>query len=264
MQQMDSLDRVIVEARDGGRPALFLDFDGTLVELAPQPDAVRPAPGLVPLLASLSRLLGGGLAIVTGRRVAVIDHFLAPLRLPVAGLHGFEVRIDGELAPSLACGDELAVARRRLGALAGVWRGLRLEDKGLTLALHYREAPEAEPVVKALLASVRDDSDGALSLINGNMVAELLPTGRDKGTAIRDLLELPSFAGGRPIFLGDDVTDEAGFRVVNALGGVSARVGPPTRPTEARTALADVAAALAWLEKLHQSLIGRAAERGGP
>jgi trehalose 6-phosphate phosphatase len=259
MQQIDSLDQVALEACRGILPALFLDFDGTLVELAPKPDAVRPAPGLVPLLASLSRLLAGRLAVVTGRRVAVVDHFLAPLRLPVAGLHGFEVRLDGELAPSLACGDELIGARGRLSAFAGAWPGLRLEDKGLTLALHYREAPEAAPVVKALAAAIRDDSDGALALIDGNMVVELLPTGRDKGTAIRDLLGQAPFAGGYPVFLGDDVTDEAGFRVVNTLGGVSTRVGP-ARPTAARTALPDVAAVLEWLERLHCGLIDRAAE----
>ncbi|HMR30427.1 MAG TPA: trehalose-phosphatase [Geminicoccaceae bacterium] len=246
----------------GTRPALFLDFDGTLVELAPEPDAVRPAPGLVPLLASLSQLLGGRLAIVTGRRVAVIDHYLAPLRLSVAGLHGFEMRLDGEMAPSLACAAELAEARPRLAAFERSWPGLRLEDKGLTLALHYREAPEAEPAVKALTGAIRDASAGGLKLIHGKMVDELLPVGRDKGRAIADLMARSPFTGALPVFFGDDVTDEAGFRVVNAAGGATARVGAP-RPTAARLAFAGVAAVLDWLERLHEVLSGATTERGG-
>lgn len=262
MQQMVSLDRVIADAHDGAKVALFLDFDGTLVDLAPEPDAVRPAPGLIALLASLSQRLDGGLAIVTGRRVAVIDHFLAPLRLPVAGLHGFEMRLDGEMAPSLACAAQLDEARGRLNAFVAPRPGLLLEDKGLTLALHYREVPEAETASKAIAESIREDSRGGLKLIHGNMVAELLPVGRDKGRAIDDLMVTPPFAGGLPVFLGDDVTDEAGFTVVNALGGVTARVGTP-RPTEARLALADVAAVRDWLERLHLALIGRTTKRGG-
>lgn len=263
MQQRDSLDRVVAEARAGHRPALFLDFDGTLVELAAQPEAVRPAPGLVPLLASLSERLGGGLAIVTGRRVAVIDHFLEPLRLPVAGLHGFEMRLDDGQAPSLARALELADARSRLSAFAAGRPGTRLEDKGLTLALHYREAPDAEIEAKALAEAIREESDGGLELIHGNMVAELLPAGRDKGKAIEDLLGQEPFAGGLPVFLGDDVTDEAGFRVVNALGGVTVRIGP-WRPTEARCGLPDVAAVLSWLEDLHWSLVAQTTERERP
>lgn len=259
MQHMDSLDLVIVEARSGRQLSLFLDFDGTLVELAPQPDGVRPAPGLVPLLASLSQRLAGSLAIVTGRRVEVIDHYLAPLRLPVAGLHGFEMRLDGGMAPSLARAGELAAARTRLGAFAASRPGVRLEDKGQTLALHYREAPDAEGEARSLAESVRDDSGGGLKLIHGKMVAELLPAGRDKGRAIADLLERPPFAGGLPIFFGDDVTDEAGFHVVNAADGVTVRVGPPA-PTEARQALPGVAAVLDWLEELHRGLVGGTTE----
>lgn len=262
MQHTDSLDRILSMAGEGRRPALFLDFDGTLVELAPQPDAVRPAPGLVPLLASLSKRLDGGLAIVTGRRVAVIDHYLAPLRLPVAGLHGFEMRLDGGIAPSLTCAVELAGARERLAAFEESWPGVRLEDKGLTLALHYREAPEAEPAVMALVEAIRDASAGGLKLIHGNMVAELMPAGRDKGRAIVDLMAQPPFAGGLPVFFGDDVTDEAGFRVVNAAGGATARVGD-SRPTEARLAFPNVSAVLAWLERLHQVLLGGTTERDG-
>lgn len=261
MQHTDSLDRILDHARRGGRLALFLDFDGTLVELAPQPDAVRPAPGLVPMLASLSQLLGGSLAIVTGRRVAVVDHFLAPLRLPVAGLHGFEMRLEGEMAPTLLQVEELDGARPRLTRFAEVWSGLRLEDKGITLALHYRAAPEAEPVVKALTGAIRDQSRGTLALIHGNMVDELLPAGRDKGSAIADLMREPAFAAALPVFFGDDVTDEAGFRTVNELGGVSARVGAP-RPTEARAAFAGVSAVHGWLERLHLALIGTAKGNG--
>jgi trehalose 6-phosphate phosphatase len=235
---------------EAGPPALFLDFDGTLVELAATPDGIDPAPRLVPLLAGLQAALGGGLAIVTGRAIARIDDFLAPLRLPVAGLHGFEVRRDP--AGSAAAPPAAELDPVRLGAvdLARAWPGVEIEDKGATLAIHYRTVPEAGPAVLARARALVAASGGRLALIDGKMVAELLPHGRNKGTGIGTLMQGAPFAGRRPAFLGDDVTDEAGFAAVTAAGGISVRIGGPTAPTEARFTLPGVPAVLDLLERL--------------
>ena len=232
-----------------GPPALFLDFDGTLVDIAPRPDAVRPDARLVPLLARLHAELDGSLAIVTGRPVVAVDAFLAPLRLPVAGLHGFEMRADPSGTATVPAAAELDPARHSAAALVATWPGLLVEDKGLTIALHYRAAPAAGPSVVAWAATIVDASRGALKSIDGKMVVELMPVGSDKGAGIRRLLANPPFAGRRPVFLGDDVTDEAGFLAVAELGGLGVRVGAPIAATAARYRLGDVAAVLELLDE---------------
>jgi trehalose 6-phosphate phosphatase len=236
------------------RSALFLDYDGTLVGIAPTPGEARADDELCRLLARLVERLAGAVAIVSGRRVAYIDHFLAPLRLTVAGLHGLELRRhDGSLVASAAVGEPLERARRAFRAFTGQNPGTLLEDKSLTVALHFRQAPAAGGDALALATRLAEESEGTLRLQEGKMVVELLPAGRDKGRAIADLLALPDFAGRVPVFVGDDVTDEAGFRVVNARGGTSVRVGTTEQPTEARQRLADVIALRRWL---HASLAG--------
>jgi trehalose 6-phosphate phosphatase len=235
---------------EAGPPALFLDFDGTLVELAATPDGIAPSPRLVPLLTGLQAALGGGLAIVTGRAIARIDDFLAPLRLPVAGLHGFEIRLDPAGSTAAAPAAELDPVRKSAVDLPRAWPGVEIEDKGATLAIHYRAVPEAGPAVLARAQALVAASGGHLALIDGKMVAELLPRGRDKGTGIATLMARAPFAGRRPAFLGDDVTDEAGFAAVNGAGGTSVRIGAPAQPTEARFHLPGVPAVLDLLEGL--------------
>lgn len=255
---MDSakvLAQIAADAAGGAPPALFLDFDGTLVELAARPDAVAPAPSLVPLLANLSRRLQGALAIVTGRPIAVVDRFLEPLRLPVAGLHGVEMRATQDAARSSPPLPDLAAARARIAQLAEDWPALLVEDKGGAIAVHYRSVPAAGPAVRRLACSLLEDSADALVLIEGKMVVELLPAGRDKGTAILDLCGSAPFAGRRPVFLGDDVTDEAGFHAVNGLGGVSVRIGDG-RATAARYRIDNVAGVLSLLGRLESSIGG--------
>jgi trehalose 6-phosphate phosphatase len=231
------------------RDALFLDFDGTLVDIAPTPDSVRPAPGLPALLDALSRRLDGALAIVTGRPVEAVDGFLAPHRLPVAGLHGRDRRLaDGSRARAAVNPVAVEAARVRLRALSARWPGTLIEDKGESVALHFRQAPEAAAAAREEALAVEAASGGALRLVPGKMVVELVPSGADKGTAIRDLLGLPPFRGRVPVFAGDDVTDEAGFAAVNALGGLAVRVGPPAGfATAAGASLPDVPALHAWL-----------------
>lgn len=230
------------------RNALFLDYDGTLVGIAPTPAEAHADDELRGLLEALSARLGGALAVVSGRRVADIDHFLAPLRLTVAGLHGLELRRhDGSLVERGEAGPALDPARAAFRAFVTQNPGTLLEDKRLTVALHYRGAPAAEGEARALAARLAEASGGKLRLQHGKMVVELLPAGRDKGRAIEELLELPDFAGRVPVFVGDDVTDEAGFRAVNQRGGISVRVGTADQPTAACRSLADVGALRRWL-----------------
>lgn len=235
---------------DLGRCALFLDYDGTLVPIAPRPELATADATVKSLLAELDRRTGGAMALVSGRPVADLDAFLAPARYTVAGLHGIELRRrDGSLVAVAGADAALERARQALQALSKEIPGTLFEDKRLTVALHYRGAPEADARARALGERLAAESEGALQLLAGKMVVELLPAGRDKGRAVADLLELPEFAGRQPVFAGDDVTDEAGFRAVNRRGGISVRVGTAERRTEACWRLPDVAALRGWLAR---------------
>lgn len=232
-----------------GEIALFLDVDGTLLQIAERPDAVEVGRGVVALLAHAHRGLGGALALITGRSLADVDRLFAPLALPIAGQHGFERRdAQGRLHLHGRPGVQLARAREQLARLAADRPGVLVEDKGLTLAMHYRQAPDAEPAVCRLAEQLAESSEGALAIQRGKMVVELRPTGKDKGTAIAEFMAEAPFRGRLPVFVGDDLTDEYGFSVVNGFGGLSVKVGEG--PTEAATRLTDVAAVRAWLERL--------------
>ena len=232
---------------DPDRDAVFLDFDGTLVELAATADAIRVAPYLRALLQELQGRVGGALALVSGRPAAEIDHFLAPLRLAAATKHGRERRLaDGtrlSLAESVPIDDE---ARRTLDDAVGHWPGARIEDKGDGLAVHFRAVPEAEAAIREATEAVVAASAGALDLLPGKMVLELVPAGEDKGTGITALLDHPPFKGRVPVFAGDDVTDEAGFGAVLRRDGLAVVVGE-RRPTAARAALPGVMECHRWL-----------------
>jgi trehalose 6-phosphate phosphatase len=203
--------------------ALFLDFDGTLVDIAPQPEAVVVPAGLVQLLAGLQQLLGGALAVVSGRPIQQIDGFLAPLRLPVAGEHGAERR-DSAGQTTLLPALPLQRVEEAAQALAREYPALRVETKRGSVALHFRQAPELEALCVSTLQAAVDDSPG-LALLAGKMVAEAKPGHIGKGKAIEAFLREPPFEGRRPIFVGDDVTDEAGFTAVQAAGGIGFKVG---------------------------------------
>ena len=226
--------------------ALFLDLDGTLVEIAPTPDAVRPARYLPRLLDTVSGRVGSALAIVSGRAIPDIDRILAPLVLAAAGLHGLERRSgDGMLSPPppLPRYDELRAALR---SFAAGHAGLLLEDKGAALALHYRTRPELGPAAAAAVDAALGDRRGGLVIQHGKAVIELRPEGADKGAAVAAFMAEPPFAGRRPVFAGDDKTDEAAFRAVRARGGVTVRVGREGA-SAAEWRLADVTAVHAWL-----------------
>jgi len=203
--------------------ALFLDFDGTLVDIAPEPGAVVVPSTLVPTLAALQRFLGGAVAVVSGRPIRELDQFLSPLRLPVAGVHGAERRSATGLMEYIA-DQPLGEVEHAARALAERHPGLLVEHKRSSLALHYRAVPHLEAECIAAMQAAVDRSPG-LTLLRGKMVAEAKPTGASKGAAIEAFLNEPPFAGRLPLFVGDDVTDEVGFATVQRLGGLGVKVG---------------------------------------
>lgn len=207
--------------------ALFLDFDGTLVEIAATPDQVVVDPALAPALERLRARLGGALALVTGRPIATIDDFLAPARFDVAGLHGAERRLGDRVSGSSAA--DHPDLRARIPALHAAVAGLQavlIEDKGASVAVHWRlatpsDAERAEEAVKAVAAELA----AGYRLQLGKAVGEIVPASATKGAAIRGLSAQAPYAGRRAVFFGDDLTDEKAFATVNQDGGISVRIG---------------------------------------
>jgi trehalose 6-phosphate phosphatase len=229
--------------------ALFLDFDGTLADLAPQPDSVQIAPELIALLAQLADRLHGALALVSGRPLKDLDHYLAPLVLPAAAEHGALRRlVDGSLQ-AVAAPDLSHVAAAAHG-LAAQHAGLRVEVKSAAVALHYRHAPALEGVCRDVLSLALERSRG-VELLHGKFVFEIKPAGVNKGTAIAAFMREAPFSGRLPVFAGDDTTDESGFAVVQSLGGMGVKVGEG--PTQASHRLDSPATLRSWLLAAQQS-----------
>jgi len=227
--------------------AFFLDVDGTLIDLADTPDAVHVDAALLELIARLHRVSGGAVALVSGRALSFLQSRLGTLRLPLAGQHGLERRdASGRLWTQAAPPAAKSAIKAALVPVLARHPGLLLEDKGLTLALHYRRAPQLASYAHRLMARLSADAGAGLELQRGKRVAEIKPAGVDKGTAIAAYLAEPPFSGRRPVFIGDDRNDEHGFAAVNKLGGISVRVGKGA--SCARFRLRDVAAVRRWLE----------------
>jgi len=205
--------------------ALFLDFDGTLVDIAPEPGAVVVPCSLVPTLSSLQGYLAGAVAVVSGRPIREIDQYLSPLQLPVAGVHGAERRsAEGDLDPLPVSSPSLEEVDRAATGLAQRHPELLVERKSASLALHYRRAPQYEQLCLDVMEQAVEQSPG-LVLLRGKMVVEAKPGGVSKGSAIEAFLREPPFVGRTPVFVGDDVTDEIGFSTVQRLGGLGVKVG---------------------------------------
>jgi trehalose 6-phosphate phosphatase len=224
--------------------ALFLDVDGSLLDFADDPASVRADARLRGALDVLATRLHGALALVSGRTLTALDAIFAPARYPASGLHGLERRGVPESARDGAAMHAVAAAARV--ALAP-HPGALVETKGRALALHWRAAPAAATDARAFAQQALARLPG-YRLEPGNHVIELRPDGADKGSAIRDYMREPPFAGRMPVFAGDDLGDEAGIIAVNALGGRSVLVGA-RRDSAARYALADPAAVREWLER---------------
>ena len=227
--------------------ALFLDFDGTLVPIAPRPQDVRVPAWVQPGLRALSNRLAGALAIVSGRPLAQLDEFLAPLRLPAAGAHGAEWRgASGRITRRLDDPPPTVVHAARV--LVAAHAGLILETKPSGFSLHYRARPELETECRdALFAALAalPEASAVWQFLHGHCVFELKQRSVSKGLAVRALLAQAPFAGRQPVFVGDDVTDEDGIAAVQEAGGFGVRVGGGE--SQARYRLADPGAVGEWL-----------------
>ncbi|MDH2327919.1 trehalose-phosphatase [Cereibacter sp. SYSU M97828] len=230
--------------------AIFLDIDGTLIDLAPTPEGITIPPDLTGMLRRLSDRMGGALALVTGRRIAWADGRFGHA-FPMAGLHGFERRGADGVMHRVDVPPGLDLARARLAHFAEI-PGMVVEDKAAAVTLHYRGAPDRQAEADAAMEVLSHDLGSAWTLQRGKMVIELRPAGASKGAALTAFLAEPPFAGRRPVAIGDDVTDEAMFPVADASGGLSVRVGDPSQPTAAKAHIAspavlrDILGGIAW------------------
>jgi len=232
--------------------ALLLDIDGTLLDLAPTPSEVYVPGALRQTLARLAEETDGALALVSGRSLGDIDHLFEPLRLPAVGGHGAEFRplADGAgIVPRAAPLDR--ALRRELEAIANMTPGILTEDKGYAFAIHYRLAPEQEDTVKRAVAAVQAEwAESSIEVLPGKAVLEIKSSGFNKGEAIRMLMQHEPFAGRRPIFIGDDKTDESAFAMLPEFDGVGFSVGRQVAGTSyCFAAPSDVRD---WLQQLSQ------------
>ncbi|MEM1139924.1 MAG: trehalose-phosphatase [Pseudomonadota bacterium] len=230
--------------------ALFFDFDGTLVDIADHPEQVTvPAP-LVAGLGALREIHGGALALVSGRPLESLDRFLSPATFTAAGVHGLERRRADGSRDDVNATDILSALSALEAAIHPLTQAdprLLLERKTGSLAVHYRQAPALEGRLREAIEA-RIGREPALTLLEGKCVFEVKPAQTDKGAAIEAFLSEAPFAGRQPVFLGDDVTDEAGFDVVNARGGLSIKVGEGV--TRARHRVETPAIVRAWIARL--------------
>lgn len=225
--------------------AFFLDVDGTLIDIAASPGAVIVDDALLGLVARLHHASGGALALISGRCLKDLDKHLGSVRIPLAGQHGLERRnAAGRQYTHAVSANARRDLHHRLDVLVAQHPGLLLEDKGLSLALHYRQAPHLASWLHKLLRSWIQTHDG-LELQKGKRVLEIKPIGFDKGSAIAEFMVEPPFHGRMPVFIGDDATDEHGFERLNQMTGLSVKVGAGS--TAAKYRLPNVAAVRAWL-----------------
>ncbi len=232
--------------------ALFLDFDGTLVDIAPSPESVEVPEDLPALLARLDNVLSGAVAIVTGRSIDAIDLYLAPWRPVTAGAHGAEIRMGREkiVQAAKSLPPEWVAA---VSALCGKVQGASIEIKRSSISVHYRSNPGAGPRIEDELRQALRGELGDFVILPGRMVFEIMPSHVSKGRAVETLLELPQFSGRRPLMIGDDRSDEAAFRAAEQRGGLALTVAGEhfpkesadfSRPSEVRDWLAAFAASL--------------------
>jgi trehalose 6-phosphate phosphatase len=206
--------------------AILLDIDGTILDLAPSPRQVWVPMGLRRLLSRLAELTEGALALVSGRSINDIDLIFSPLQLPVIGVHGAEMRTSGEGEVQARVAPLSKTLKRKLATINEFGPGILVEDKGYSLALHYRLAaakgPEVLAAVGAICATMPEE---AVEILPGKLVVDVKPAGINKGSAVSELMEHPPFHGRKPIFIGDDTTDVPVFRIIPKFGGQAYSVG---------------------------------------
>lgn len=236
--------------------AIFLDFDGTLVEIASTPEEVRVDAETRHVLEALRQLLGGALAVISGRDIATIDRLLSPLVLPVGGVHGLQRRgVDGRMYSDARM--DLSPVETWLRHRLQKEEGLLIERKPGAVAVHFRLRPELETFCRRCVEESAGLVALPVSIMQGKMVFEIMQKGGDKGAAIVAFLAEKPFLGKRPIFIGDDVTDESGFIAVNGRGGVSIKIGG--QASNANYRLAGVSQLRQWLRGVARLSGGKAA-----
>lgn len=228
--------------------ALFLDLDGTLLDIAPTPEGVKVPRTLRSDLAHAREAVGGALALVSGRSIQGIERLLSPLWLPVAGQHGAEIRYAPEEPISISTCADLDRARRLLAPVTSV-PGVMIEDKGLSLAVHFRRAPTRAGELHGWIVDALADLGKELEVLQGRCVFDIKPRGISKATAVERFMAKPPFQGRLPVFVGDDTTDEDGFRAVTARGGFALQVGPK-RSAFASSWIENPAMVRHWLKTL--------------
>jgi trehalose 6-phosphate phosphatase len=227
---------------------VFLDVDGTLVELTDTPSQTIADPEIKTLLSEVAERLGGAVALISGRKIDTLDELFAPLRFPAAGLHGVERRkANGDLQGASFTDSQLDDARTAMAALTAAHPGTLLEDKGRTIGLHYRMAPQYEEEMRQAVGAIVQSLGRNYHVQAGKMLLEIKPRGFSKATAIKAFMHEPPFSGRRPVFVGDDLTDQDGFAMVESQGGISIGVGDRVR---GQYELADVAAVRNWLRAI--------------
>jgi len=228
------------------KAAILLDVDGTLLDIAPTPGGAVVPDGLRSSLERLSQRACGAVALVSGRTLAEIDRLFAPLRLSAVGGHGAEIRPDpsGEPLPPEIPGLDPRL-KEQIAASAAKIAGLLIEDKGYSLALHYRAVPQARPELETLLKTALGDRKG-VEVLEGKSILEVKPSGYNKGTAVRELMKFDPFAFRLPIYTGDDFTDQNAFAALPEFGGWGISVGHSIPGAEA--SLKSPAEVRRWVE----------------
>jgi trehalose 6-phosphate phosphatase len=230
------------------RWALFIDIDGTLLEMAPTPDAVIVPPNLIGMLGALSQSLGGALALSTGRSVAEADRILAPLTLITSGVHGTEVRAAAAGETTMLVQPSSAGLLKEILDVASVSPDIVVEKKGAGIAVHYRKAPELRPYLEEALGKIASRRE-TIILRPGRRVLEVLPKGYSKGTGLASLMRIAPFKGRLPIMIGDDYGDESALAMATELGGLGLRVAGEYFPPE-RADFTGVIATRTWLARI--------------
>jgi trehalose 6-phosphate phosphatase len=238
------------------KSALFCDIDGTLLDIAPTPDAVWVPPELPHLLNVVGKALDGAVALVSGRTINWIDQKLTPFSYPIAGQHGAEMRLTPNGPVQLLVGQrDLTDLRTKAMKIAAAIPGVLMEDKGLAIAFHYRTVPDREPELRDHLRTLLHDLGPDMQLLPGKMVFEIKPVAAWKERAVEILMEVEPFVGRVPVFIGDDHTDEGAFRAARRRGGRAIQVGP-TVSKHATSWVESPAAVRKWLASVPAMLEG--------